>query len=432
MRLTRADGAVYRWLLVALAVLGAALSAVAAVLVLTAHDFLPDSSDTDIWGVFEDAQWITTGLIAWYLRPANRVGPLMIGLGFADMLSRLYWDAALPFTLASLCSGLFLAITVHLFVAFPSGRLGTRFERAFVAFVYGAAIVYPSVSALFWDPRSECPHCPRNLLMANHNTAVSDALDAVGGSLVVAILITLAVLLVRRVRRASGPTRRALAPVLLTAAVGVVALIVEALTVPAGIEAGSGPATWVAGVAFGSIPFAFLVGLLRVRLQRSGVADLVVELGSAPPPARAREAIARTLGDPSLQLAFWLPDNERYVDPNGAALDPYADPGRAVTVLERDGRRVAALVHDPSLLDDPELVGAVGAAATLALENARLQAEVRAQLAEVRASRARIVAAGDAERRRVERDLHDGAQQRLLGIRLALQLARGRVGDPQA
>ena len=90
------------------------------------------------------------------------------------------------------------------------------------------------------------------------------------------------------------------------------------------------------------------------------------------------------------------------------------------------------LVHDPSLLDDPELVAAVGAAATLALENARLQVELRAQLAEVRASRARILQAGDAERRRIERDLHDGAQQRLLGIRLALQLARGRVGDDAA
>ena len=104
-------------------------------------------------------------------------------------------------------------------------------------------------------------------------------------------------------------------------------------------------------------------------------------------------------------------------------------PARAVTVLEHDGQRLAALVHDPALLEEPELLEAVGAAACLALENARLQAELRAQLAEVRASRARIVAAGDAERRRLERDLHDGAQQRLLGIRLALQLARGRLAD---
>jgi signal transduction histidine kinase len=97
--------------------------------------------------------------------------------------------------------------------------------------------------------------------------------------------------------------------------------------------------------------------------------------------------------------------------------------------LEGDGGRLAALIHDPTLLDDPALIDAVGAAASLALENARLQAELRTQLNEVRASRARIVEAGDAERRRIERDLHDGAQQRLLGIRLALQLVRGRLAD---
>jgi signal transduction histidine kinase len=185
----------------------------------------------------------------------------------------------------------------------------------------------------------------------------------------------------------------------------------------------------VVAVAFAAVPLAFLAGLLRTRLHRSAVAELVVELGSLPRPSQVRDAIARTLGDPSLELAFWLPEEERYVDPDGNELVPEAERGRAVTVLEHDGKRLAALVHDPSLLDDPELVQAVGAAASLALENARLQAELRAQLAEVRASRARMVEAGDAERRRVERDLHDGAQQRLLGIRLALQLARGRLAD---
>ena len=181
--------------------------------------------------------------------------------------------------------------------------------------------------------------------------------------------------------------------------------------------------------AFTAIPIAFLVGLLRTRLQRSGVADLVVELRSLSRPDDVRDAIARALGDPSLELAFWLPADERYVDPRGSPLDVTTREGRAVTVLEHDGRRVAALVHDPALLDEPELLEAVGAAASLTLENARLQAELSAQLAEVRASRARIVEAGDAERRRLERDLHDGAQQRLLGIRLALQLARGRIAD---
>jgi signal transduction histidine kinase len=138
-----------------------------------------------------------------------------------------------------------------------------------------------------------------------------------------------------------------------------------------------------------------------------------------------RDALARALGDPTLRLLFWV--DGRYVDLDGAPTEP--DPSRAVTVLEYGGERFAALEHDPFLYEDRELLEAVGAAARLAVENSRLQAQLRAQLAEVRASRARIVAAGDAERRRLERDLHDGAQQRLLGIRLALRLARSRVGE---
>jgi signal transduction histidine kinase len=177
---------------------------------------------------------------------------------------------------------------------------------------------------------------------------------------------------------------------------------------------------------------AFFVGLLRMRLHRGAVARLMVELGSLPSPAGLRNAIARCLGDPSLEVAFWLPSDGRYVDAGGQPVDPGALSGQAVTVLEHDGNRLAALVHDPALLDEPQLLDAVGAAAGLALENTRLQAELRAQLAEVRASRARLIAAGDAERRRLERDLHDGAQQRLLGIRLALQLARGRLADGTA
>ena len=250
--------------------------------------------------------------------------------------------------------------------------------------------------------------------------------------LLIAILLTAVVLFVRHVRRATGPARRALAPLLLTAAATAACLVALLVVNALGWTAGATVLLWVFDVVGTAVPLAFLVGLLRTRLQRSGVADLVVELGSLPPPGRVRDAIAHALGDRSLELGFWLPAERRYVDADGGPLDPRPGPGRAVTVLEPAGERLAVLVHDPSLLEDPELVEAVGSAASLALENSRLQAELRAQLAEVRASRARIVEAGDAERRRLERDLHDGAQQRLLGIRLALQLARGHAGDEQA
>jgi signal transduction histidine kinase len=383
--------------------------------------------------VLVDGVWVACGLVACARWPENRTGLLIVALGLADMSNQLYWDAAVPFTLATLVSGLMVPLTAHLFLAFPTGRLTGRVERRFVLSAYAAYAVLAPVVALTSNPLAEdCPDCPDNLLRVVGSSAASDAVDLVAMIAIAAIFLTLAALLVRRLRASRGPTRRALAPVLVVAALALLFLVAATVAEGLGATAAAGVFYEGSGFAYIAIPIAFLVGLMRTRLQRSGVADLVVELRSSPRPAQVRDAIARTLGDPSLEVAFWLPEEGRYVDPAGREVDPEADPARAVTPLEHDGRRLAALVHDPSLLDDSELVEAVGAAATLALENARLQVELRAQLEEVRASRTRLVQAQDAERRRIERDLHDGAQQRLLGIRLALQLARGRTGEDLA
>src|SRR5262249_39053757 len=136
----------------------------------------------------------------------------------------------------------------------------------------------------------------------------------------------------------------------------------------------------------------------------------------------------RALGDPSLELAYWFPAEERYVDSEGRPVRlPDADPGRRSTVVERDGRRVAALIHDPALEHNAELVDSVWAAAGLTLENERRQAELRARLAELQASRARLVEATDVENRRIERDLHDGTQQRLVSIAMSLGLLESKL-----
>ena len=410
---------------------GAVVIASATALVLFAHGFQPHGQAGTVGQVVVDGIWIATGLIAWTRRPGNLVGPLMTAAGFADVAPQLYWHAALPFTVAQLASAVFVPVFVHLLLAFPSGRLPGRLERRLVAFTYAAAVLLSPIFQLFWDPRgTDCPRCPRNLLLVDDDHAVWNALHVAGSLILLAVLLTTAVLLVRRLSTATRPTRRAFAPVLVAAVTAVVLLLAAVAVDTAG--GGGRVLAAIAGVAWAAIPVAFLVGVLRTRLHRSAVAALVVELGSSLPPGGVRDAIARTLGDPSLELGFWLPEYERYVDADGSALSLGEQPGRAVTVLVHDGRRLAAIVHDPALLDERELLEAVGAAAGLTLENARLQAELRARLAELRASRMRIVAAGDAERRRLERDLHDGAQQRLLGIRLALKLARGRVQDGRA
>jgi signal transduction histidine kinase len=143
------------------------------------------------------------------------------------------------------------------------------------------------------------------------------------------------------------------------------------------------------------------------------------------------ERLAGALGDPTLEIAYRLGDG-LYVDPAGRPVELPRDPGRAVTAVTAGGEEVAVLVHDPALLDEPALVESVRATAALVLEIERLAAEVRSQLAEVRASRERIVSAADAERRRIERNLHDGAQQRLVTLSVALGLEASRVDSAAA
>jgi signal transduction histidine kinase len=169
------------------------------------------------------------------------------------------------------------------------------------------------------------------------------------------------------------------------------------------------------------------VGLVRARLARAAVADLAVELGRGVPLGGLRDALARALRDPTLVLAFSAPAGEGYVGPDGAPLEvpESSSAERGVARLERDGELLAVLVYDPAIeREDPGRVAAVASVARLALENERLAAQVRAQLEEVRASRSRIVDAADAERRRIERDLHDGAQQRLVALAMRLDQAR--------
>jgi signal transduction histidine kinase len=196
-------------------------------------------------------------------------------------------------------------------------------------------------------------------------------------------------------------------------------------------EAMQHPLIGLAGIVF---PAGLLIGLVQTRLSRGSIAELAVDLGRGVPLGGLREVLARALRDPTLALAFPAPDGAGFVDPDGRPTElpgAEAGSGRGVARLERDGETLAILVYDPQIeAEDPGRVAAVGSVARLALENERLAAQVRAQLEEVRASRARIVEAADAERRRIERDLHDGAQQRL--VALAMRLDQARLGSEGA
>src|SRR5262249_39468467 len=243
--------------------------------------------------------------------------------------------------------------------------------------------------------------------------------------------------IVWRLVAAGARERRILAPLLLAA----VALALRAVSENVRVFVNHQPFAnaelfWWLIAAFFALPLALLAGTLRARLARGNVSGLLLELDRAPPtPATLRDALARTLSDPSLELLFWLPDRGSYVDATGAVAPFPTDGRRAVTLLENDGAPVAAIVHDQSLLEEAELVDSAAAAARLALENARLHAETRAQLLEGRESRRRIAVAADDERRRIERNLHDGAQNRLLALALELSNAHHhlatRAVDPE-
>ena len=370
--------------------------------------------------------WVGAGLVAWARRPELRIGQLMCAVGLAWWAEGGWGLSPLPVTTQALLENLALPVGLHAVLAFPDGHLRGR-RRTLVLAAYALVLGGNLASTLLWEPQLDgCPECGGNLLLVHHSPAVRDALGVVMSALGVVIGAGVVGELGRLWRSASPAGRAVLGPVLwagVTASAATVArMLVDAI--------GTAPAwMWrLSWITLALVPVAFLVGLVGARLRRAAMTTLMVKLAELPPPQQVRDALAEALGDSTLRLLFWIKDRYTDLDGRPATLDPE----RAVTLLEYGGERFAALEHDPFLYDDRELLQAVGAAARLAVENSRLQAELKVQLAEVRASRARIVAAGDAERRRLERDLHDGAQQRLLGIRLALRLARSRVGQDDA
>jgi signal transduction histidine kinase len=315
----------------------------------------------------------------------------------------------------------------HAALAYPGGRLRSRLERVAVAIAYGGAVLALGIlPALFFDPAGQgCGQCPANLLGVFNDPQAVHALTRVGIRVGLAWTVLLVALMGWRLLRATAATRRLIAPVIVPA---IAYLTLVAWVFQHALDRGFlgtdalNHRLWL-GQAVALVALALGVSWewVRGRRTRAALARLVVELAASPRPGGLGAVLARTLGDPSLTLIYPLPDGRR-VDARGRSAEP--GQGQTVTPLVRSGRPVALLAHRSGLLEDPGLVEQIAATARLALDNERLQAQVHAQLEELRASRTRIVERGDAERRRLERDLHDGAQQRLVSLALSLRLAR--------
>jgi signal transduction histidine kinase len=413
------------------------VGAVAAVLFQIVVSYLPGPPPPLIGTVTAaavGASFLVAGLAAWQRWPASRLGLLFTIAGYAWVLpSMANLPYALPFTIGNLISNVYAASLAHLALAWPTGRLRSRFECGVVIAVYGWNTGQSLVSLLFWNPRaSGCgPGCPANLLLVHGSVAVENAFGVVSVPVGLSLSGIVLALIFRHWRLARGWSRRAMVP-LVWISVAVIALsVTQTVTSNLNLQVSGLVLYGIAPLVLLCGPAIFVISTLRARTARGAIGTAIVDLEPGAPPQILRDALARALGDSTLQLAFRLPDGSGYLDTAGQPVDPgRLGPGRAVSTLAAAGD--AVLVHDQGLEQEPQLVRLTAAAASMALEHSRLQAEVQAQLEQVRASRTRIVEAGDAERRRLERDLHDGAQQRLVTLALALGMARNRAAgaDP--
>ena len=416
-----------RDVLIALLALGAGVGA--ALLVLGSQRERSPVAASGALALVVGWAYIGSGLIARRQRPENRLGTVMVFIGFAWFATFLAdADSSFVFTVGKALESVYLLGFVYLVLSFPTGRLRSKLDRALIAAAVAIVTLVEVAWLLFADSRSQiCSDCPQNAFEIARHDRIADGILQGQRSVGVVLSLFTVWLLVRRWRQASAPERRARAPVLWAGSAMFAALAFSVANDIFNHPLGEGPA-WTREVVFASIPLAVLAVLLQRRLARGAVAGLVVELGESATSVGLREALGRALGDPSLELAYWVPAGARFVDAGGSPVQlPQPGSERAATVVEREGEPIAALIHDPALADDNDLVQSVCAAAALTLENARLQADLRARLAELQASRARLVEATETERRRIERDLHDGTQQRLVSIAMTLGLAESKL-----
>lgn len=365
--------------------------------------------------------YITAGLIAWRRRPDSRLGPLMILAGFGTFLSFVVWSGSdILYTIGTAFDILPPVLFLHVFLAYPSGRLGSGMDRLIVAAAYGAAAL--TIPQMLLGLGGD-----QNLLALYAAPDAADFLQHVQLLTMSGLMLAGIGVLARRRFTGPRPLRPAFGWMVDAFAVG---LLMIALLLIAGNFQWAALQPWLRGPTFfviGLAPIVFLVGLLQARLVRSSVGDLLVSMGANPGPMQLQEAVSRALRDPSVSIVYWVDGLGEFADAQGARVELLPQDGRSVTPVQREGETVAALVHDAALDDEPQLLAAVARAVGMVVENSQLQVELQARLADVRASRARIVTAGDAARRRLERDLHDGAQQRLVALSLAIRRAQNRL-----
>jgi signal transduction histidine kinase len=342
------------------------------------------------------------------------------------------WQVGPPLvrSFAMLLAGLSFPLLFHMVFASPTGRLRSTVARAFVYAVYAEAALTALGLALFRDPYVDpnCwANCTDNVFLLRSLPGLAERIAVTDRWFTAAASAALMLACGRRLFTEPGPNRRVQFAVVLPAILLAGAIIAHAIALQRVPR--EDPSNSVSLMIFDieSAAVVFLAGGLasvavRTIVQRHAVARIVKSVGEVPLPGSLESGLRRALGDAELRIAYWLPESRRYVDASGRQLDqPVAAPGRTMTTLVQGDEPIAVVSHTAGI---SELEREIGAAVRLGLENERLQSELLFQLDELQASRTRIIEKGDAERRRLERDLHDGAQQQLLALSYDIRLAR--------
>jgi len=378
---------------------------------------------------------VAVGCYAWHRRPGERFGPLLIAAGFGWFLTTLAEsDDATLYSIGRVAGWLVELELVYLALSFPTGRLPERIDRILVWAVAAAIAALYLPTALFADsypvpaPYTSCEDaCPGNafFVLDSQPGFVDSVLRPLRELVTVLLFLAVTARLAVRVRSATHAMRRVLSPVLVVA---LARLFLLALAVAVRAVDRESPAvdvlTWAIALGLPAMSASFFLGLLRGRLFAARALEgLGMRLPAGLDPPGLRTALAETLDDPSLRLAYWVPlDGGRWVDADGQPVElPVPGSGQCVTEVADGDRRIAAIVHDEALREQQDLIDAAAAYARIALDNQRLAANA-----------ARVLATADRERRRIERDLHDGAQQRLVALRIKLELTEELVREDPA
>ncbi len=420
--------------LIAIAAAGVAAGVLASAITLTS-DHISNRALSVVIGLFVGSSFIGIGLYAWWRRPHQRFGALMALVGFLWYLGALQGsDNELVFTLGALLSSLHVAAFAHMVLSYPDGRLSSPGARRLVRAGYGLSLIGPLPWLLFANVSTyhcDGDGCPSSSIQVADNETLARVLDGFTTGLAIVLMAIFLTILWRRFESFGRAQRRAMVPVLWSAATLMAVFAAFLASASIGVR-GLAPDLLdaLALICFASTPYAFLYGLARSRVVRAGaVAELLLRIGETPDTGPLRALLAEALDDRSLQLVFWLEDKQLWVDDRGLGVELPApgDPARAWTPVELEGKRVGAIIHEAGLVEAADAVRSVAAAAGLAMQNARLAAELRARVEELHTSRSRLIEVALAERRRLERNLHDGAQQRLVALSLTLRLAQAKL-----